>query len=170
MGGVAGSLRRYCAIWGIAMIQKTREGCGCFWGPYGDNFERGQNVLTCHLWERGNSGGILRDDWGEGNCESKIAARQWESMCCRETFRCLAEPSGEESSKKIAGKCFPQRKSAIHLIWGRSGRGHCRKFSATFREISATFRRISDAIKRIFCKFPRTFCRISANFPQKPLR
>ena len=62
--------------------------------------------------------------------------------------------------------------SAIHL-WGRSGRGHCRKFSA-FREISATFRRISapfpDAIKRIFCKFPRTFRRISANFPQKPLR
>ena len=27
------------------------------------------------LWGRGNLGGILRDNLGEGNCESKIAAR-----------------------------------------------------------------------------------------------
>ena len=29
------------------------------------------------LWGRGNLGGILRDNLGEGHCESKIAARQW---------------------------------------------------------------------------------------------
>ena len=28
--------------------------------------------------------------------------------------------------------------STVHL-WGRSGRGHCRKFSANFRELSAEF-------------------------------
>ena len=28
------------------------------------------------LWARGNLGGILRDNLGEGNCEAKIAARQ----------------------------------------------------------------------------------------------
>ena len=38
------------------------------------------------LWGRSNLGGILRDDLGEGNCESKIAARQWEVIFCREAF------------------------------------------------------------------------------------
>ena len=60
------------------------------------------------------------------------------------------------------------RSSAIHL-WGRSGRGHCRKISANFRKMSATFRRISapfpDAIKRIFCRFPRTFRGLSSKKP-----
>ena len=32
----------------------------------------------------------------------------------------------------------PRNYSAIHL-WGRSGRGHCRKFSANFRKLSAEF-------------------------------
>ena len=39
-------------------------------------------------------GGILGDNLGEGNCESKIVARQWGVNFCRETSRCLAGPSG----------------------------------------------------------------------------
>ena len=35
-------------------------------------------------------GGYLRDNLGEGNCESKIAARQWGVNFCREALRCLA--------------------------------------------------------------------------------
>ena len=38
--------------------------------------------------------GILRDNLREGNCESKIAARQWGVDFCREASRCLAGPSG----------------------------------------------------------------------------
>ena len=34
------------------------------------------------LWGRGNLGGILRDNLGEGNCESKVAARQWGVNFC----------------------------------------------------------------------------------------
>ena len=43
---------------------------------------------------RGHSGGIFEDSLGEGNCESKTAARQLESQFCREASRCLAVPSG----------------------------------------------------------------------------
>ena len=39
-------------------------------------------------------GGILGDNLGEGNCESKIASRQWEDNFCRETSICLAGPCG----------------------------------------------------------------------------
>ena len=46
------------------------------------------------LWGRGNLGGILRDNLGEGNWESKIAARQWGVNFCREASRCLAGSSG----------------------------------------------------------------------------
>ena len=64
--------------------------------------------------------------------------------------------------------------SAINL-WGRSGRGHCRKFSANFREISTNFSAefphpFLAQWNVVHCKFPRIFRRISANFPQKPLR
>ena len=45
-------------------------------------------------------GGILRDNLGEGNCESKIAARQWGVNFCREASRCLAGPSGLAASWK----------------------------------------------------------------------
>ena len=41
------------------------------------------------LWGRGNLGGILRDNFGEGNWESKIAARQWGVNFCREASKCL---------------------------------------------------------------------------------
>ena len=41
--------------------------------PRGQFRKRGKNPL---LWGRGNLGGILRDNLGEGNCEAKIAARQ----------------------------------------------------------------------------------------------
>ena len=37
---------------------------------------------------------ISRDNLGEGNCESKFAARQWGVNFCREASRCLAGPSG----------------------------------------------------------------------------
>ena len=47
----------------------------------GGNFERG----NCpRLGGRRNLGGILRGNLGEGNCESKIAARQWGVKFCRE--------------------------------------------------------------------------------------
>ena len=44
---------------------------------------------------RGSLGGILRGNLGEGNCESKLAARQWGVNFCREALRCLARPSGK---------------------------------------------------------------------------
>ena len=58
-------------------------------------FERGKKAL---LWGRGNLGGILGDNLGEGNCEPKIVARQslWGVIFCREASRCLAGPSGRE--------------------------------------------------------------------------
>ena len=40
---------------------------------------------------------------GEGNCESKIAARQWGVNFCREASRCLAGPSG--SGAGLSKKC-----------------------------------------------------------------
>ena len=49
------------------------------------------------LGGRGNLGGILRDNLCEGNCASKIAARQWGVKFCREASRCLAGPSGQVS-------------------------------------------------------------------------
>ena len=57
---------------------------------------------NCPLWwARDSLGGILRGNLGEGNCESKIAARQWESIFCREASRCLARPSGSVRVKDI---------------------------------------------------------------------
>ena len=52
---------------------------------------------------RGNLGGILRDNLGEGNWESKIAARQWRVNFCREASRCLARPSGYPKSRSKVG-------------------------------------------------------------------
>ena len=43
----------------------------------------------------GNWGGHLRGNLGEGNCESKIVARQWGVNFYSEAWRCLAGPSGE---------------------------------------------------------------------------
>ena len=37
---------------------------------------------------------FIRDNLGEGNCDSKIAARQWGVNVCREAFRGLAGHSG----------------------------------------------------------------------------
>ena len=56
--------------------------------------------------------------------------------------------------------------TAIHL-WGRSGRGHCRKYSGNFFKVSVNF-------PQNFCRFlifyfPRIFRRNSANFLQNPL-
>ena len=49
----------------------------------GVNFERGLKKPL--LWGRDSLGGILGDNLGEGNCESKIASRQWGDNLCRET-------------------------------------------------------------------------------------
>ena len=46
------------------------------------------------LWARDSLGGILGDDLGEGNCESKTVSRHRGDNFCRETSRCLAGPSG----------------------------------------------------------------------------
>ena len=48
-----------------------------------------------------NFGGILGDNLGEGNCESKIVARHWGHNFCRETSRCLAGPSGHPEKPPI---------------------------------------------------------------------
>ena len=45
-------------------------------------------------------GGILGDNLGEGNCESKIASRQWGDNFCRETSICLAGPLGKRKRTK----------------------------------------------------------------------
>ena len=77
------------------------------------NFERRKKrALSCGgeaIW-----GGILRDNLGEGNCESKIAARQWGVNFCCEASRCLARPSGHrvqnhenpKSLKKVSREEF----------------------------------------------------------------
>ena len=57
------------------------------------NFERGSKALV--MWGRDSLGGILGDNLGEGNCESKIASRQWGDNSCRETSICLAGHSGK---------------------------------------------------------------------------
>ena len=57
----------------------------------GGNFESRRKALSCGgeaIWEV-----FLRGNLGEGNCESRIAARQWGVNFCREASRCLAVPS-----------------------------------------------------------------------------
>ena len=53
-------------------------------------------------------GGILGDNLGEGNCESKIASRQWGDNFCRETSICLAGLSGNattrETQERVGGR------------------------------------------------------------------
>ena len=79
----------------------------------GDNFYRsfaaqlpspqgqfGNKQKSSLLWGRGNLVGILRDNLGKCNCESKIAARQWGVNLCREASRCLAGPSGSGNRKR----------------------------------------------------------------------
>ena len=70
----------------------------------GGDFERGIKAL---LGVRDNSGGILRDNLGEGNRESKIAARQLGVNFCRETSRYLAGPPGKQhhARKHMDFKC-----------------------------------------------------------------
>ena len=68
----------------------------------GGNLERRKKKPL--LWGRGNLGGILRDNLGEGNCESKIAARQWGVNFCREASRCLARLSGHFRRDLLSSK------------------------------------------------------------------
>ena len=46
--------------------------------------------------------GILRDNLGEGTCESKIAARQCGVSFCSEASRCRAGLSGQEKIETSA--------------------------------------------------------------------
>ena len=60
--------------------------------PRGQFWKEEKNALSCGgeaNWEA-----ILRDNLGEVNCESRIAARQWGVSFCREASRCLAGRSG----------------------------------------------------------------------------
>ena len=50
---------------------------------------------------RDSFGGILGVNLGEGNCKSKIVARQWGVDFCHETSRCLAGPSGFGTAQKV---------------------------------------------------------------------
>ena len=92
------------------------------------------------MWGRDSLGGILGDNLGEGNCESKIASRQWGVNFCRETSICLAGPSGQglrswrpikEVPKprpgKVPKKCFGKCRSETGC------RGKCRKNCLGFR-------------------------------------
>ena len=73
-GGVTTSLKKYRAIWGIAAIVSRDNFClsaaAQLPSPRGQFGKRRNCPL---LWGRGNLGGILRGNFGEGNCESKIA-------------------------------------------------------------------------------------------------
>ena len=53
----------------------------------GGNFERGKMSL---LRARDSLGGTLGDNLGEGNCESKVSARQWRGNFCHKALRCLS--------------------------------------------------------------------------------
>ena len=81
----------WCREANIAARQFLPLNCHAITLTAGGTFERRKKPL---LWGRGNLGGILRDNLGEGNCKSKIAARQWGVSFCREASRCLAGPSG----------------------------------------------------------------------------
>ena len=77
------------------------------------------------LLARDSLGGILGDNLGEGNCESKIVSRQWGVNSCRETSRCLAGPSGLSKVhfvlRDISALLDPSWGSwlptLIHLVW-----------------------------------------------------
>ena len=57
-------------------------------------------------------GDVLGDNLGEGNCKSKIVARQWGVNFCRETSRCFAD---------LKRKCIQELGSEILLILLRDG-------------------------------------------------
>ena len=61
----------------------------------------------------------------------------------------------------LGGFCWSE-KSTIH-VWGRSGRGHSRKFSANSARFPRTFRNLSWRKKTVL---KRMVLLISANFPQ----
>ena len=63
--------------------------------PRGQFSKRTKNPL---LWGRGNLGGILRDNLGEGNYESKIAARHWGINFYREHLDVLQGPLGKRQN------------------------------------------------------------------------
>ena len=59
----------------------------------GGDLERGKKPPLVGV--RDGLGGILGDNLGEGNCESKIVLRERGDNFCREASRCLAGPSGQ---------------------------------------------------------------------------
>ena len=53
-----------------------------------------------------------RESLGEGNCRSKIAARQWGVNFCSEASRCLAEPSGWAQNPTKAETLYLEKNNA----------------------------------------------------------
>ena len=54
-----------------------------------------KEALEPSLWARDNLGGIFGDNVGESHCKSKLSR----DNLCRETSRCLAEPSGSRERR-----------------------------------------------------------------------
>ena len=89
-----------------------------------------------------------------------------ESAICSSRVHPPSEIKSNFKFKTLRWRLTLSDKSAINL-WGHSGRGHCRKFSANFHEIYANFpqnfRTLSWRTKTRF--FPK-FRELSAEFPQ----
>ena len=92
-----------------------------------------ENKMSSFLWGRGNLGGNLRDNLGEGNWESKIAAIQWGVNFCREASRCLAGPSEKNATKTHTHTHTPKRQGFRRLFQqapegpGKQGENHNKK-------------------------------------------
>ena len=70
-------------------------------------------------------------------------------------------------SRALTGPVFLSPENSAVNLWGRSGRGHCRKFSANFREISANFPHPFRTLSwRNKTHFFANFREFSAEFPQ----
>ena len=70
----------------------------------GGQFWKKKKTLSCG--GEANLGGIFKRQFGgEGNCESKMVARQLGSQFCREASRCLAGPSGFAFSLQTTRDC-----------------------------------------------------------------
>ena len=92
----------------------------------GGNLERGKMPF---LAGRVNLGGILRDDLGEGNCESKTAARQWgANFCLAHSGPDLSYVVGNSACRGCLQEDYPGHKFfgvvGGDLVGGCAGPGH----------------------------------------------
>ena len=82
------------------------------------------------MWGGDSLGGILGDNLGEGNCESKIASRQWGDNFCRETSICLAGLGKGGFQKGGFGGCY---------LYQKRERGYIRMFPCNKNQDEGTF-------------------------------